>query len=68
MSFFDTLETRSNDERAAGLAQALPEQIDRAKSAPGYASLLDGVDPAAVTSAEALAALREKRRPEYKGR
>lgn len=64
MSFFDTLETRSEDERAAGLAQALPEQIARAKSAPGYASLLDGVDPAAVTSAGALASLPVLRKSE----
>ena len=64
MSFFDTLETRSADERAADLAKALPEQIARAKSAPGYAELLDGVDPAAVTSAEALAALPVLRKSE----
>ncbi|WP_027235680.1 phenylacetate--CoA ligase family protein [Leisingera caerulea] len=64
MSFFDTLETRSADERAADLAKALPEQIARAKSAAGYATLLDGVDPAAVTSAEALAKLPVLRKSE----
>ena len=31
-SFFDTLETRSADERAAALAEALPGQIARAKA------------------------------------
>ncbi|WP_027257208.1 MULTISPECIES: phenylacetate--CoA ligase family protein [Leisingera] len=64
MTFFDTLETRSADERAADLAKALPEQIARAQSASGYAELLDGVDPAAVTSAEALAALPVLRKSE----
>ncbi|MBY6057064.1 phenylacetate--CoA ligase family protein [Leisingera daeponensis] len=64
MSFFDTLETRSADKRAADLARALPEQIARAKSAAGYAGLLDAVDPAAVTSAEALAKLPVLRKSE----
>lgn len=64
MSFFDTLETRSADERAADLARALPEQIARAKTAAGYAALLDGVDPAAVTSAGALAQLPVLRKSE----
>ncbi len=64
MSFFDMLETRSADERSADLAKTLPEQIARAKSAAGYAELLDGVDPAAVNSAEALAALPVLRKSE----
>lgn len=57
MTYFDDLETRSADERAADLAQALPRQIANAKSAPGFAARLAHVDPAAITSAEALAAL-----------
>ncbi|MEX0305160.1 MAG: phenylacetate--CoA ligase family protein [Leisingera sp.] len=64
MSYFDTLETRSADERAVDLAVALPEQIARAKSAPGYAELLAEVEPAAVTSAEALAELPVLRKSE----
>ncbi|MFW8635976.1 phenylacetate--CoA ligase family protein [Cribrihabitans pelagius] len=64
MTYFDKLETRSADERAADLARALPEQIARAKSAPGYAGLLDGADPAAVTSPEALASLPVLRKSE----
>ncbi|MBY6066551.1 phenylacetate--CoA ligase family protein [Leisingera aquaemixtae] len=64
MSNFDTLETRSSDERAADLAKALPEQIARAKSAPGYAGMLDSVDPGAVASVEALAALPVLRKSE----
>jgi phenylacetate-CoA ligase len=54
---FDALETRSADERAADLARALPAQVARALAAPGLAAALDGVDPAAVTDAAALARL-----------
>ncbi len=57
MSHFDDLETRSGDARAADLATHLPEQIARAKGLAGYAGRLDGVDPAAITDAAALAAL-----------
>ncbi len=54
---FDALETRSQDERAAALAKALPAQIARARAARAMAPLLAGVDPAAVTTREALARL-----------
>ncbi|CUH79194.1 Phenylacetate-coenzyme A ligase [Tritonibacter multivorans] len=57
MTYFDKLETRSSDERAADLGRTLPEQIARALTAPGFAAHLRGVDPAAVTSVAALAAL-----------
>ncbi|MBW3242278.1 phenylacetate--CoA ligase family protein [Epibacterium sp. DP7N7-1] len=57
MTFFDKLETRSAEERAADLATLLPEQIARAKFAPGFAALLADVDPAKITSVEALASL-----------
>ena len=57
MDYFDDLETRSDDERQAVLARLLPEQLARAKTAPGYTGMLDGVDPATITSAGALAAL-----------
>jgi len=57
VDFFDGLETRSADERAADLTGKLPVQVARAMSAPGYADLWDGVDAAAITSAEALTAL-----------
>ncbi len=63
-SFFDSLETRSADERAADLATALPEQIARAKALPGYGESLNGVDAASVTSVEALAALPVLRKSE----
>ncbi|WP_065333647.1 phenylacetate--CoA ligase family protein [Tritonibacter mobilis] len=57
MTFFDKLETRSAEERAADLATLLPEQIARAKSAPGFAALLADIDPAKISSVEALASL-----------
>ncbi len=57
MSYFDELETRSTEARAQALAEALPAQIARAQGLGGYAGALDGVDAAAFTSREALAAL-----------
>lgn len=56
--FYDALETRSADERAAALAVALPRQVAHARAhAPYYARTLEGVDPAAVTDMAALARL-----------
>jgi len=55
---FDALETRSADERGAALRRALPAQIAHAAArAPAFAARLRDVDPAAVTSHAALAAL-----------
>ncbi len=54
---FDTLETRSADERATDLATALPQQIANAMQAPGMAAHLGDVDPATITDRAALAAL-----------
>lgn len=63
--FFDALEARSPDERAAALAQALPRQIAHAQArAPHFARLLDGVDPGAITGEAALAALPLTRKSE----
>ena len=56
-SYYDELETRSAEARAAALAEALPEQIARAKGLPGYAEALAGVDPGTVTDRAALARL-----------
>ncbi|MCE8521585.1 phenylacetate--CoA ligase family protein [Ruegeria pomeroyi] len=64
MTHFDTLETRSDDQRTADLARDLPEQIARAKSAHGFARLLADVDPAAITDLQALAALPVLRKSE----
>ena len=55
--YFDKLETRSQDERAADIAKALPAQIARAKALPGYAAALADVDPASVTAISDLASL-----------
>ncbi|HEY7674842.1 MAG TPA: AMP-binding protein [Burkholderiales bacterium] len=56
--YHDSLETRSREERERALLAALPAQIARAKrGAPGWARILAGVDPAAVTSRVALASL-----------
>ena len=51
--FFDDLETRSADQRAADLAAALPAQIVRAKALPGYVALLADTDPAAIADMQA---------------
>jgi len=55
--FFDDLETRSTDERDASLAEALPEQIKRARALPGYGAALSEVVPGDVTDRDALARL-----------
>jgi phenylacetate-CoA ligase len=55
--FFDDLETRSADERAASQASALSAQVVRAQGLPGYGGSLSGVDVAAISSVEDLAAL-----------
>ena len=56
-SYFDALETRSVDERAAALGAALPEQIARAKGLTGYAERLADVDASTITDRDSLAAL-----------
>ena len=62
---FDDLETRSNDEREAGLFARLPDHLSSAvSSCPGLAAHLSGCDLASVTSREALAALPVLRKPE----
>jgi len=55
--FFDDLETRTPEARAADLAVALPAQIARAQALAGYGDKLNGVDAAAVTSVAALPSL-----------
>ncbi|NRB01050.1 MAG: phenylacetate--CoA ligase family protein, partial [Rhodobacteraceae bacterium] len=57
MDFFDTLETRSMDERSAALAEALPAQIARAQAVPGASEALRAVEAASVQTAGDLAAL-----------
>lgn len=55
---FDALETRDPQQREQALFEALPAFIaDIVQTAPGWARLLDGIDPAAVTSRAALSRL-----------
>jgi phenylacetate-coenzyme A ligase PaaK-like adenylate-forming protein len=55
---YDKLETRDPGEREGSLMAALPAHIAHAKrNASGWARILDGVDPAAVTDRAALAKL-----------
>jgi phenylacetate-CoA ligase len=57
-NFYDALETRSTDERAADLATDLPRQIAHAKAnSLGFKSSLAEVDAASISSIEDLAAL-----------
>src|SRR3954471_7762404 len=61
---YDTLETRDPAEREASLFARLPHVLSEAMTAPGYASRLAGVDPAAITSRAALARLPVLRKSE----
>lgn len=55
--YFDDLETRSAEARAAALAEALPRQIARAQALPGYGDSLAGVDADSIASVADLAKL-----------
>jgi phenylacetate-CoA ligase len=64
---YDALETRAPAEREAALLRALPGVIAHARAnAPAYARILAAVDPAAVNSRAALAALPVTRKSELK--
>lgn len=54
---YDALETRSQAEREADLFTRLPQVLAAALETPAYAERLGDIDPAAVTSREALARL-----------
>lgn len=62
--YFDNLETRSEQQRTADLAQALPEQITRAQGLPGYADRLAGIDATSIKSVADLAQLPVLRKSE----
>ena len=62
----DALETRAPEERERDLLARLPGLIARAQQAPGWARILNGVDPAAVTTRAALAALPVTRKSDLK--
>ena len=67
MAHFDSLETRSADQRAADLARDLPGLIAHAKTTPAMAASLAEVDAAAITSVEALAGLPVIRKADLSG-
>ena len=54
---FDALERRDPQERERELMARLPQLVERARSAPGWAHILHGVEPARVDSRAALAEL-----------
>jgi phenylacetate-CoA ligase len=56
-SFYDALETRDPAARETALMAALPAQVRAAQATAAFSDLLRGVDPAAITSRAALAAL-----------
>ena len=58
VAHYDALETRSPEEREAALMAALPRQIAHAKAnAPGFARILEKINPEEIRSRAALAAL-----------
>jgi phenylacetate-CoA ligase len=62
---YDALETRDSSEREAALLTALPRQVAHARnSSPALAQILRDVDPALVTSRQALARLPVTRKHE----
>ena len=63
MTFYDDLETRSADARAASLAECLPALLVHALTLPGNAALTD-FDLTNITSAEGLARLPVLRKSE----
>ena len=63
---FDTLERRDPQEREHDLMARLPRLVERARSAPGWANILYGVDPERVTSRAALAELPITRKADLK--
>jgi phenylacetate-CoA ligase len=64
-TYFDARETRDPDERERALFDALPAQIAHAKTrTSAFASILDGVDAAAITDRAALSKLPVVRKHE----
>jgi phenylacetate-CoA ligase len=65
IAYFDTLELRDPDARDRDQFARLAAQVAHAKAnAPAYAKLLDGIDPRAIDSRTALAALPVTRKSE----
>ena len=64
-SYYDALETRDPGQREAQLLAALPRQVAHAQQASAaFGQILAGIDAAAVTTRQALAALPVTRKPE----
>ena len=64
-TYYDTLESRSSDEREHALMFALAQQIAHAqKNTSAFAKLFQGIDAQAITSRQALAALPVTRKSE----
>lgn len=64
-AFYDALETRTPQEREAALLAALPHQIAHAQQhSSAFATILQGVDAASITSRAALARLPVTRKHE----
>jgi phenylacetate-CoA ligase len=63
----DPLETRAAQAREADLFARLPAVLEVALTAPGYGAHLGSIDPAAVTSREALARLPVLRKADLPG-
>jgi phenylacetate-CoA ligase len=63
----DALETRDPAERERELMMRLPQLIAAAQAAPGWGSILDGIDASAIDNREALAALPITRKFDLKG-
>jgi phenylacetate-coenzyme A ligase PaaK-like adenylate-forming protein len=65
---YDILETRDPEERETEALARLPDFIALALSAPGWTKHLNGIDPNAITSRTALAALPLLRKSELAAR
>jgi phenylacetate-CoA ligase len=64
--FLDALETRAPAQRESELLAALPALITRARTAPGWARILQNINADAVTSRAALAKLPVTRKADLK--
>jgi phenylacetate-CoA ligase len=64
---YDALETREPSLREAELFARLPDILRKAMATPAYAERLKGVDPATVTSRDALARLPVLRKSDLPG-
>jgi len=65
--FFDALETRSPEARAAAEAERLPRIVAGALAAPGWRAHLGEIDPAAIRDRAALAGLKVLRKSDLPG-